>query len=108
MEIDRLPVGVIPRVEGTTVSIEFIGENEDHFAVIFIGWYAVHVGGGVLVDETKDSDVRYLPGCIGGDTVPTTFVGELRRGKVYDDRVSCTGGDVIKKVRGCVMGLTTK
>ena len=37
MEINRLPVGVIPRIEGTTVSVKFIRENEDHFAAILIG-----------------------------------------------------------------------
>ena len=110
MEIDRLPIGVIPRVEGTTVSIEFVRENEDHLAAIFIRWYAVHVGGGVLVNQTEVSDVRYLTSCIGGDTVPTTFMSELGRGKVYDHRVSSTGGEIIGNARGCMMEreLTTK
>jgi hypothetical protein len=50
MEIDRLPVGVIARIECTTVSVEFIGENEDHLAPIFIRRYVVHVDGRVLVN----------------------------------------------------------
>ena len=77
MEISCLPVRVIPRIEGTTVSIEFIGENEDHLAAILIGWYAVHLGWCVLVDQTKVPNVWYLSGFIGGDAIPTTFVGEL-------------------------------
>ena len=50
MEIDRLPIRVVTRVECTTVSIEFIGENEDQLAAIFVRWYTVHVGRRVLVN----------------------------------------------------------
>jgi len=50
MKIGRLPVGVIPRIEGTTISIEFIREDEDHLATVFIGWYIVRVDRCVLVD----------------------------------------------------------
>ena len=108
MEVYRLPVGVIPRIEGTTVSIEFIGENEDHLAAIFIRWYAVQVDRGVLVNQTKISYVRYLSGCISIDAVPTAFMGEFGRGKVYDHRVSNTEGGVIKTARGSMIELTTK
>ena len=62
MEVDRLPVGVIPWVEGTAVCVEFIGENEDHLAAIFIGGYVVDLDRGVPIDETKVSYVRYLSG----------------------------------------------
>lgn len=94
MEIDRLPVGVVSRIEGPTVSVELVRENEDHLATIFIRWYIVHVDRCVLVDQSKVSDVWYLPGCIGGDAVPTTFVGKLRRGKVYDHGVTSAGGGI--------------
>ena len=88
MEINRLPVGVIPRIKGTTVSVEFIRENEDHLAAIFIGCYVVHVYWRVLVDETKVSDVRYLSGCIGVDT--PTVMGVA--GVIHSHRVSDTEG----------------
>ena len=50
MEIDRLPVGVVSRIEGPTVSVELVRENEDHLATIFIRWYIVHVDRCVFVD----------------------------------------------------------
>ena len=50
MEIDCLPVGVVPGVEGATVSVKFIGENEDHLAAIFIRRDCVPVDRGVFVD----------------------------------------------------------
>ena len=76
MEVYRLPVGVIPRIEGTTVFIEFVRENEDHLAAVFIRWFAVHVGGSVLVYQAEVSDVRYLSGCVRTNTIPATVMGE--------------------------------
>jgi len=49
MEVDRLQIGVVTGVECTTVSIEFIGENKDQLASIFVRWYTVPVGRRVLV-----------------------------------------------------------
>ena len=95
MEVDRFPVGVISRIKGTTVCIEFIREDKDHLAAIFIRWYAIKVGGGVLVDQTKVSNIRYLTGFIGGDAVPT-IAGRSVRGKVYNDGISSTGSDVVE------------
>ena len=90
MEIDRLPIGVVTGVECATVSIEFIGENEDQLASIFIRWYTVHVGRRVLVEQSKDFRVRYLSSCIGGDACPTTM------GEAYDHRVTSTGDEVVE------------
>ena len=90
MEIDRLPVGIVPWIKRTTVCIEFIGENEDHLATIFIGRYVVHFDRSVLVDEAEVADVRDLTGSIGDDAVPTV-VAVVRR-EVDDHRVSDTGG----------------
>lgn len=95
MEVDRLPVGVIPRIEGTTVFVEFIGENEDHLAAVFIRWDVVRSDGCIFVNQPKVSDVRYLSSCIGVDAVPTVM-GELRRGEMYDYRIASTGGDVVE------------
>ena len=93
MEVDRLPVGVISRIKGTTVSIEFIREDKDHLAAVFVGWYVIQVGWGVLVDQTKVPNIRYLTGFIGCDGVPTVTGGSVR-GKIYNDGVSSTGSDV--------------
>jgi len=98
MEVDRLPVGVISRIKGTTVFIEFIGEDKDHLAAIFVGWYVIQVGGGVLVDQTKVPNIWYLTGFIGGDAVPT-IAGGFVRGKVYNDGVSSTGSDVAEDAK---------
>jgi len=95
MEVDRLPIGVISRIKGTAVTTKFIREYEDHLTAVFIGWYAIKVGGGVLVDQAKVSNIRYLTGFICGDAVPTVM-GELVRGKIYNDGVSSTGGDAVK------------
>lgn len=99
MEIDRLPVGVIPRIEGATISVEFIGENEDHLTAVFIRWHIVHFGGCILVNQSKVSYVRYLPSCIGVDAAPT-LLGKLRRGEIYDDGITSTGGGMIEKWGG--------
>jgi hypothetical protein len=50
MKVDRLPVRVVSRIKGTAVCVELIGENEDHVAAIFIGWYIVYIDRRVPVD----------------------------------------------------------
>jgi len=98
MEVDRLPVGVISRIKGTAVLIELIREDKDHLAAIFIGWYAIQVGGGVLVDQAKVPNIWYLTGFIGGDAVPT-ITGVSVRGKIYNDWVSSTGSEVVEDAK---------
>jgi hypothetical protein len=50
MEVDRLPIGVVARVECTAVSVEFVGENENQLTPIFVRRYTVCVDGRVLVN----------------------------------------------------------
>lgn len=91
MEIDRLPIRIVPWIKGATVCVEFIGEHKYHLAAIFIRWYVVHLGRCVLVDEAKVPDVRYLTGRIGIDTVPT-IATVVRRSEIHNHRISDTGG----------------
>lgn len=98
MEIDRLPVGIIPRIKRTTVCVEFIGEYENHLPTIFIGWYVVKVDRRVLVDEAKVTDVRYLTGGIGVDGVPT--VAGVVGCEVHNHRVADTGGWRSQRIDG--------
>ena len=50
MKVSRFPIGVVPRIKGTAVSIEFIGKNKDHLAAVLIRLYIVRLDGRVLVN----------------------------------------------------------
>jgi len=89
MEVNRLPIGVVTGVERTTVFVEFVRENEDQLAAIFVRWDIVHAGRRVLVNESEFYRARYLTGCIGGYFSPT---GELR-GEGCGYRVTSTRGE---------------
>ena len=89
MEVNRLPIGVVTRVECTAVFVEFVRENEGQLAAVFVGWDIVHAGRRVLVNESKTPRAWYLSGCIGGCVSPT---GEFW-GEGCSHRVNSTGGE---------------
>jgi hypothetical protein len=55
MQVDRLPIGVIPWIKCTTVLVEFVREHQLPFLSIQIGRLRISFSWSVLVNEAKVS-----------------------------------------------------
>ena len=94
VQVDSLPVWVVPWVECAVWGVEFIGEDE----LVLDGGvapagFAVCGGGGVGVDEGEAArgEGRDLPRGVDPADVECAEGGEGRVGEVADDRVAGSG-----------------